>query len=188
MAEREFSGIDGAERIKVETESVKCAGCGANMIFDADLQTLYCPHCGSKKELGESKIAREKDIFDGLSADSAWKADETTVFRCENCGAKVVLAKMETAKTCPFCGTAHVQKTEELAGLKPDAVLPFTFGREKALEYSKAWAEKRFFAPRKFKKNLNAENVNGIYTPCFTFDSHTFSDRKMDEKSTEEGD
>lgn len=175
MAEREFSGETGKERIKVETESVKCPGCGANMIFDADLQTLYCPHCGSKKELGEAKIAKEKDIMEGLSADSVWKADETVVFRCDNCGAKVVLQKDETAKICPFCGTAHVQKTEELAGLKPDAVLPFAFGQEKALEYSKTWAKKRFFAPRKFKKNLNAENVNGVYTPCFTFDSHTFS-------------
>ncbi|MBP5466769.1 MAG: hypothetical protein J6Y43_04330, partial [Clostridia bacterium] len=100
MAEREFSFGSGAESIKVDTESVKCPGCGANMIFDADLQTLYCPHCGSKKELGESRTAQEKDIMEGLSADSVWKSDETTVFRCDNCGAKVVLSKSETAKTC----------------------------------------------------------------------------------------
>ncbi|MBO4251590.1 MAG: hypothetical protein J5911_02895 [Clostridia bacterium] len=160
---------------KVETESVKCPGCGANMVFDADLQALYCPHCGSKKELGESKIAQEKDIMEGLSADSAWNADETVVFRCANCGARIVLAKGETAKTCPFCGTAHVQKTEELAGLKPDAVLPFAIGREKAVEFSKNWAKKRFFAPSKFKKNINVDNVNGVYVPCFTFDSNTTS-------------
>lgn len=175
MAEREFSAESGEERIKVETESVKCPGCGANMIFDADLQTLYCPHCGSKKEIGATRIATEKDIMEGLSVDSEWKPTETVVFRCDNCGAKVVLTKTETAKICPFCGTAHVQKSEELAGLKPDAVLPFCFGREKALEYGKTWAKKRFFAPRKFKKNLNADNVNGIYTPCFTFDSNTYS-------------
>lgn len=175
MAVSDFSAENGAEKVRVETEIAKCPGCGANMVFDADMQTLYCPHCGSKKELGESRTAKEKDILDGLSADAVWKADETVVFRCDNCGAKVVLSKDETAKTCPFCGTAHVQKTEELAGLKPDAVLPFAFGQEKALEYSKAWAKKRFFAPRKFKKNLNADNVNGIYTPCFTFDSHTYS-------------
>ncbi|MBP5466360.1 MAG: hypothetical protein J6Y43_02200, partial [Clostridia bacterium] len=172
---REFSAESGTERINVETENVKCPGCGANMIFDADLQMLYCPHCGSKKELGETRTAQEQDLMAGLSADSEWKSDETVVFRCENCGVKVVLAKSETAKTCPFCGTAHVQKTVELAGLKPDAVLPFTFGHDKALEFSKEWARKRFFAPRKFKKNLSPENVNGVYTPCFTFDSHTYS-------------
>ncbi|MBQ9486100.1 MAG: hypothetical protein IJU83_04600 [Clostridia bacterium] len=174
MAEREFSGEYG-ERVKVETENVKCPGCGANMIFDPELQMLYCPHCGSKKELANVSTAHEIDLTEGLSADAVWKPEETVVFRCDNCGAKVVLQKDETAKLCPFCGTAHVQKTDELAGLKPNAVLPFTFGRDKALEYSKSWAKSRFFAPRKFKKNLNAENVNGVYTPCFTFDSHTYS-------------
>ena len=175
MAEREFVAESGKERVKVQTEKVKCDGCGANMVFDADLQSLYCPHCGSKKSIGETKTARERDIMEGLSADSVWKPNETVVFRCDNCGAKVVLSKDETAKVCPFCGTAHVQKTEELAGLKPNAVMPFSFGQEKAIEYSKAWAKKRFFAPRKFKNNLNADNVNGVYAPCFTFDSHTYS-------------
>lgn len=174
MAERELSE-GGAARIKVATESVKCAGCGANMVFDADLQVLYCPHCGSKKQLKAGQTAKEKDIFEGLSADAFWKADETVVFRCDNCGAKIVLNKCETATVCPFCGTAHVEKTEELAGLKPDAVLPFAFGQDKALDYSKNWARKRFFAPRKFKRNLDAENINGVYAPCFTFDSSTYS-------------
>ena len=145
------------------------------MLFDADLQTLYCPHCGSKKNLAEHKTAAEQDIMAGLSADAVWKAEETVVFRCDNCGAKVVLNKDETAKNCPFCGTAHVQKTDELAGLKPNAVLPFAFGKDKSLEFAKTWAKKRFFAPRKFKKNLNADNVNGVYVPCFTFDSNTYS-------------
>ena len=175
MAEKEFSNELGEEIKKVKTENVKCPGCGANMLFDADLQTLYCPHCGSKRELGESRTAEELDIMQGLSADSEWKAEETVVFRCDNCGAKVVLNKDETAKCCPFCGTAHVQKTEELAGLKPNAVLPFSFGNDKALEFAKVWAKKRFFAPRKFKRNLTADNVNGVYVPSFTFDSHTDS-------------
>ena len=54
-------------------------------------------------------------------------------------------------------------------------MLPFTFDAKKALEYSKAWAKKRFFAPNNFKKNLRAENLKGVYTPCFTFDSRTVS-------------
>lgn len=175
MSEREYSNEMGTDVKKVQTENVKCPGCGANMLFDADLQMLYCPHCGSKKELVGVQTAKELDIMAGLSADAKWKAEETVVFRCANCGAKVVLNKDETAKMCPFCGTAHVQKTEELAGLKPNAVLPFAFGKEKGLEFAKTWARKRFFAPRKFKNNLNSDNINGVYVPCFTFDSNTSS-------------
>ncbi len=165
----------GEEELKVSTESAKCSSCGANMVYDPERNALYCPHCGAERKFQDSSVAEERDFMSGLSADSQWKADETTVFRCDNCGAKVVLDKRETAKFCPFCGTAHVEKVDELAGLKPNGVLPFSFGAEKALEYSKAWARKRFFAPRKFKKHLESKNVSGVYAPCFTFDSSTYS-------------
>lgn len=161
---------------KVGTEIVKCDGCGANMIFDPDSQKLYCPHCGSTKELTDKGTAREISILQGLSKDSVYdEQDEAVVFRCTNCGASVVISDGKTATKCPFCGTAHVQKTDDLAGLKPNGLIPFAFGEEKAVEYSKAWAKKRFFAPKSFKKNLASENVNGVYTPCFTFDSYTCS-------------
>ncbi len=163
------------ENKQVDTESVKCNECGSNMLFDPETQTLICPHCGSKVDFATDTIAEELDISVGFSKDREWTTDEAVVFACENCNAKVVLKNGETTKTCPFCGTAHVKKTDELAGLKPNALIPFAFGGEKALSLSKAWAKKRFFAPKGFKKNLRAENLNGVYTPCFTFDSGTVS-------------
>jgi len=159
----------------VETESVKCEGCGSNLVFDPDTQKLKCPHCGFEKEFDTSIHAQERAIANGLSDSRKWTAEEAVVFRCENCGAKVVLSVGESAKSCPFCGTAHVCKLEELAGIKPNAVIPFAFDEKKATEFSKAWAKKRFFAPRSFKKNISTDNVKGVYTPCFTFDSQTFS-------------
>lgn len=161
---------------KVGTVSEKCDGCGANMVFDPDLQKLYCPHCGSVKVLEENGTARELNLSGGLLRDNLYEeADEAVVFRCANCGASVVVSDGKAATVCPFCGTAHVQKTDDLPGLKPNGLIPFSFGVQKAIEYSKAWARKRLFAPKKFKKNLNSENVNGVYTPCFTFDSYTTS-------------
>ncbi len=165
----------GFNEQNTDTESVKCNSCGANMIFDAEVQVLYCPHCGSKKELTQNAMASEINFGEGLSGDSRWREEETSVFSCDNCGAKVVLTKNETAKHCPFCGTAHVRKSEELAGLKPNAVLPFRLGVDSAVACSKQWAKKRFYAPNKFKKNLSAQNVSGVYAPCFTFDSYTSS-------------
>ena len=164
----------GEEKVKVSTESIKCASCGSNMVFDPESQSLYCEHCGSKREF-KSNTAEEIDLFAGFESEREQWEDEVSVFRCGNCGAEVVLKAGETAKTCPFCGTAHVEKSEELAGLKPNAVVPFTFGTDKASEYSKAWAKKKLFAPKKFKKGLKTENVRGVYSPCFTFDSKTTS-------------
>lgn len=163
------------EQKQVDTESIKCEACGSNMVFDPDTQMLECPHCGTKKSFATDVFAKEIDINAGFDESFKWTAEEAVVFACENCGAKVVLKNGETAKSCPFCGTYHVRKTDELAGVKPNALIPFSFDLDKSLEYSRTWAKKRFFAPNKFKKKLVTENVKGVYSPCFTFDSRTSS-------------
>lgn len=169
-AERVFDEEDVSE---VDTRMIKCSACGGNMVFDPKEQKLYCEHCGSTEDVGAKILAHEKSIVDGFSCDNKWGAEETEVFSCDNCGAKVLLQKGQTATECPFCGTNHVKKVEELVGLKPNAVLPFKFGTDSALAYSKAWVKKKFFAPKSFKKNVKAEKLKGVYTPCFTFDSRT---------------
>ncbi len=174
MEEKEKSG-DEQTAERTYTEIVKCAGCGANMVFHPETQSLICPHCGSKKEFAEYKQAKELELLGGLVKDDKWSGDKETVFMCENCGANVVLAKGETATDCPFCGTSHVKKKEELSGIKPNAVVPFIFGSDVAATYAKKWAKSKIFAPRGFKKNLVSESIKGVYTPCFTFDSHTSS-------------
>lgn len=166
---------NGKLQAKVETDIIKCPSCGSNMVFDPDSQMLYCEHCGRKESFASDLTANEIDIQKGFEEGDKWNEKDATVFRCDNCGAKVVLNKGETAKTCPFCGTAHVEKSDELPGLKPNGVLPFAFGIDKALEFTKTWVKKRIFAPKKFKKNINTENVHGVYTPCFTFDTKTTS-------------
>lgn len=166
----QFIETDGAD-----VKRIKCSSCGSNMKFDPNSQCLYCEHCDNKIDFAKNVKAEEIDIRTSLSSSVKWSAEDTVVFSCDNCGAKVVLQKSETAKSCPFCGTAHVRQSDELAGLKPNALIPFTFDSDKALEYSKSWARKRLYAPRDFKKKLNADNIKGVYAPCFTFDSQTIS-------------
>lgn len=161
---------------KVETEMEKCTSCGSNMRFDPETQSLICDHCGNNIEFASFSQAKELEFSEEvISKGEKWNSDETAVFSCDNCGAKVVLSTGETAKVCPFCGTPHAQKSEELDGLKPNALIPFAISTEKAVECGKRWAKKRLFAPRKFKKNIKTDSVNGVYMPCFTFDSHTHS-------------
>ena len=161
---------------KVDTETVKCSGCGANMKYDPDTFTLYCEHCGAHQDLGELRTAHEISLVQGLDSErmgAGWDEQENTVFTCDNCGAQVVLTANESASECPFCGTAHVTESKYISGLKPNAVIPFTFGVEKAIDYAKAWAKKKLYAPKKFKKKLSADGVKGVYVPAFTFDSFT---------------
>ncbi len=174
MAKKEV-GENGEIQSRVSTEIIKCPSCGGNMEFDPDSQMLLCSHCGTKQSFASDLKAEELDLVSGFISDKKWEDEESSVFRCSNCGAKVILSANETAKVCPFCGTAHVESEEEIAGVKPNAVLPFSLGFEQALEKVKFWAKKKLFAPKKFKNNLDADNLRGVYMPSFTFDSFTTS-------------
>ena len=173
MQEKVFDESVGQQT--AQTDIIKCFGCGSNMEFNPESQKLECPHCGNTQDVEAVGRAREFDLEAGLFSMPKWEKEDTVVFKCDNCGAKVVLESGQSSADCPFCGTPHVRKTEELAGIKPNAVLPFTFGKDKALELVKTWAKRKWFAPKAFKKNLNAQNLKGVYAPCFTFDSATIS-------------
>ena len=108
----------------VDTHTVKCDGCGSNMCFDPEGQVMKCSHCGLTKAFNMNDGAFEIDLRTSLNSRAQWSTEETVVFACDNCGAKVVMELNATAKSCPFCGTAHVKNSEDLAGIKPNAVLP----------------------------------------------------------------
>lgn len=165
--------MNSSERQK-ETEVLKCLTCGSNMVFDPATQKLKCPQCSRLEDFEKSSAVQEIDVLTAFGAHESWK-DETSAYKCENCNAVVVLSAGQTAGRCPYCDTAHVVKTEELVGLKPNAVYPFTVTKTSAIEFSKKWVKSRIFAPSKFKKNLLEENLKGVYQPAFTFDSKTSS-------------
>ena len=156
------------------TETAKCPSCGASMIFDPEKQLLRCEFCGTENAF-EIRGNEEQDFEKLFDYNAQW-SDETHVFSCNNCGAKVVVSKQEISKVCPFCGTSNVLEINELSGLKPNALVPFKIGREAAAEKAITWARKKFFAPRKFKKYVShAEEITGMYSPAFTFDTNTVS-------------
>ncbi|MBO4323603.1 MAG: hypothetical protein J5836_02970 [Clostridia bacterium] len=169
----EYNGFDGVK--KVETNIIKCKSCGGTMIFDPATQSLKCEHCGNTEKIDKDKNVIERDIEEGFEKAVKLKVGEQVVYKCHNCGAEVVLNADESAAICPFCSTSNIIKEEFFEGIKPQVVVPFKFGGETASEYAKKWAKRRIFAPRKFKKTLESENMRGVYEPCFTFDSHTFS-------------
>ena len=159
---------------EVSTDSVKCKGCGSNMVFDPATQKLKCPYCGYTEEFATSTQVEERDLQDVLSKNESWKSD-TSSFRCANCGAKIHTEKSITATICPFCGTAHVIKEDDLERIKPNVVIPFKLTPENVARNFKSWTRKKLFAPRDFKKKTTADKIKGVYMPFFTFDSNTAS-------------
>jgi len=172
---REVSQEELLTATQNQTNVTKCPSCGANLLYDIDTKGLKCPYCGKTVEVSFDNLCHEIDfskLFDSKISD--W-GDETHVFRCNNCGAREVLLKTEISKNCAFCGTTNVVESNEISGLRPNAVLPFLIGKEKASENVVHWAKKKLFAPKKFKASVTPEEIYGNYSPAFTFDSYTTS-------------
>lgn len=157
------------EEVENATDVTKCPACGANMVYDSVRGKLYCEHCDTVVEV-RARTSEEQDFERLLSRTDEWGA-ETHVFRCENCGAQEVLADGEIAKKCPFCGTTNIVHTDELPGLRPNGVVPFSIAKDDAIRRVRRWARKKLFAPRRFRKEADPENVNGMYMPAFSFDT-----------------
>ena len=157
-----------------DTVFAKCKNCGGNMAFDPSTQQLKCLFCATVREFEKNSSVKELDFESAISSDDAW-SNESTSHKCVGCGAVLILTHTETAKTCPYCGIAHVIKSEELLGLRPNAVYPFIKTKKEAIESVKKWANKKLFIKSSFKKSLKPENFYGVYEPCYTYDSQTFS-------------
>lgn len=171
---------------EVETQTTKCASCGANMAFDPATQMLVCPHCGRKESFRVDLGVEEIDIRNAFAADEPGSMGGEISFRCDNCGAHVTLGKGEVASNCPFCGTSHIVEEEDQPGIKPNAVIPFMLDKEAVAGTCKKWARKKWLAPSSFKKSIKPKNLHGVYAPCFTFDSNTQSvyDGRLGERRT----
>jgi len=109
-----------------------------------------------------------------LAVQNQWK-DETHVYVCDNCGASEVLNRTEIATACAFCGTTNIVEKEGLAGLKPNAVVPFRLELDKAAYIACKWFKKRLFAPSSFKASAEPQEVKGVYYPAFAFNAETMS-------------
>lgn len=162
-----IAGADSA------TDIEKCPSCGADMVWSPEDGCLRCEHCGSTRRVGYGHA--EEMAFERLLSDPGGWSAETHVFRCDNCGALEVIDRGEIAKACSFCGATNVVETDELPGVRPNAVVPFELGLEGACASAKKWAKRRIFAPRAFKKALSPEAVRGVYSPAFSFDTDTVS-------------
>lgn len=168
-----------------ESAFIKCESCGGNMVFDPETQKLKCAHCGRTDSFANNDCVLELDIKQAFEKSEKWN-DEVSVYRCSNCGAVFNLRADIVSVKCPYCSTTHIVKSDDLAGVKPNAVYPFLLTEQKAVELSRKWIKRKIFAPSAFKKSLEAKNVNGVYLPCFTFDSQTqsFYEGRLGERKT----
>ncbi|MGN0772036.1 MAG: hypothetical protein ACI4MI_05580 [Christensenellales bacterium] len=153
----------------MSARTYKCASCGNFLHYDPQSKKLKCDHCDSEYEL--EKVGAALEIAYNDETEKGFEDwGEVKCVKCKSCGAVTVLNKYDMTGNCSFCGANNVVSADELPGLKPTGILPFSITKDTAIGNFKKWIKKRFFAPGKFKKDNKKEDVNGLYVPIFTFD------------------
>ncbi len=137
--------------------------------------SLVCPYCGTTNEITAPADARveELDFAHALQTIPPEELVETLAVRCNTCGAETTLKPNVTAARCPFCGSAIVAQAMSRRLIKPKAVLPFHITHKQAGQLFKEWIGSRWFAPNALKKRAQRSDINGVYMPCWTYDSDT---------------
>jgi len=159
---------------EVEAESKRCGGCGGSMLFDIGTGNLKCERCGSMTEVDDGgAVQRRAMTQDIMKTHENWQ--EGAVSRCDGCGAKGVVDRKSLSKHCAFCGSARIVAIEELAGIKPDSVIPFQITSDSARERFTKWLKGKFFAPGGIKRLQTDEQFNAVYSSSWSFSANTHS-------------
>ena len=161
----------------IKAKDMSCQSCGATMKYSPERQKLFCENCQSCKDIVFEMVVKKRlwEMRDkGLESTTDW-ANEVKNLKCPNCGAGVVLNKLEYTKNCPYCDTSLVGQEKCVDAIAPDGIIPFMFSDEDASLKYRTGIKKKFFAPNAFKKAPPVENIKGIYVPSFSFDAKTTS-------------
>jgi len=160
-----------------DSDKFPCPACGGNMHFDPASGMLKCEYCDSS--INFERLDDEIKEYDFRLVDeqevnvNEWSG-ETSNIKCESCGAQTVITDETISHECAFCGSSHVVKQEEMIGISPESVIPFSITRKQAEKVLAKWLGKRWMAPRKLKTENVKEKFKGMYIPYWTYDSDTF--------------
>lgn len=171
------------EKINIYNElkngQIICKNCGATDIsLNEKTGLLKCNYC--RNEFPLDKINESIDDLNNLNIreigvgaqNIVADADDIVTFKCQGCGAEVVIDTNETTQArCHWCRSFLSINEQVPNGSVPDVVLPFSVKKEEAKEKIKEFVNSRkFFAHPKFKKEFTTENIMGVYFPYMLVD------------------
>ena len=162
---------------ELKRTQLKCKSCGGNLKFSPDDKSLKCNFCKSLEKI-DYKATYEKHLYTSDSENQKeYKVfkEQNKLFKCTNCGANIYLNTLEVSKNCPYCSSPCVADESEMAGLVPDAIIPFKFSHKKASQVYKQNVKKKKFIPNIFKKQPPIDEIKGIYIPSFAYDADSLT-------------
>ncbi len=163
-----------------------CQNCGAKVNYDATIQRMKCPYCGTEQAVpqpqgghgaGPPAGAREIPIEEGIAMAAKGFGTPVTQVSCNDCGATVNVSPGEQTAKCAFCGSQQVLAQEAPGtAIRPESLVPFKVDKKAANSKFEAWLGELWFRPSDLKKMAKLQEMGGVYIPFWTFDAWARSD------------
>ena len=162
------------------TVTYKCPNCDAGLIFSPDKQRFVCEFCISDFTEEELKAGGQDSRAEEAERDNAEFSAEINEYNCPSCGAEIIADVNTIADTCCYCHNPIVISEKASGILRPSKIIPFKFDKAEAKSQFLRFAKKKWFAPRDYASEANAENITGIYYPFWVTDADTEANMDAD--------
>lgn len=174
--------------IIMDVKLFRCPNCGADLKFDPDKQRFCCEYCQGEfteaqvKQMAQQKIDEENNKMPPEEAAPAGQEktreeiefeENTRLYQCPSCGAEIVSDMNTAASFCYYCHNPVILKGRIEGMYRPSKVLPFAFGRDKAVEYFNKWAKSKRYIPNDLISAKQIEKMTGLYVPFWVADAMT---------------
>ncbi len=164
----------------------KCPNCGSYLAFNPDDQHWKCDSCGSvfdektllakadgyqreaeAEQQAEHAHDHEEHAREAEQARPSADTGSQVVYHCPSCGSEIITDETTVATRCYYCHNPVVLQGKLTADMKPDEVLSFAIGKEKAVERFMQWVSKKKFVPKGFFSRDQISRMEGVYYPHF---------------------
>ena len=172
----------------MDVKVYECPNCGADLKFNPDKQRFCCAYCRGEfspqqinqmyDQVKDQKEQAEKPAAGPMDAEARAKAEfeeNTRLYECPTCGAEIVSDSNTAAAFCYYCHSPVILKGRVDGMYRPSRVLPFAFGKDKAVEYFNAWAKGKKYIPDDLVSAKQIEKMTGLYVPFWVADAMTRS-------------
>jgi len=147
-----------------------CKNCGSKISFVPSVKGNKCENCGSvfEAEYIYNFVKKSFNSREELKVDNFAKNIKS--LKCNSCGATMVLNKLETQSSCPYCGNTSIIADRKNKLMYIDSVIPFSFSKEEALKKFKSTLSSRAYAKKSIYSGVTVKDINGLYVNTFVFD------------------
>ena len=182
----------------MDVKQYKCPNCDAELKFNPDKQKFCCEFCLSeftaqqvndmlsqKREKADDQKKNAQQTQNEPKPQSAEEArrmkqqkefeESTRLYSCPSCGAEIVSDMNTAASFCYYCHNPVILKGRVQGIYQPSKVIPFAFGKDKAVEIFNDWAKGKKYLPNDLISTKQIEKMTGLYVPFWVADARTIT-------------